>query len=78
MPKSHFCMKKKEFVGQNFNLFFLKCQKVRPIFEFVSQSVPKVQKNKVFWINVNFSKIESAVISDRKKDNAPWSEALTE
>jgi hypothetical protein len=48
------------------------------LLEFLSQAVTKVQKNKVFWINVNFSKIESAVISDRKKDNAPWSEALTE
>ena len=31
--------------------------------EFLSQSVPKVQENKVFWIYLNFSKMESAVMS---------------
>jgi hypothetical protein len=34
-----------------------------PLLEFLSQAVPKMQENKVFWINVNFSKMESAVMS---------------
>ena len=47
MTKSYFCLKKKIFLGQNFNLFFpLKCTKVGQILEYLSQAVPKVQKIK--------------------------------
>ena len=53
-------MKKITFRAK-FQPFFLKCPKVRPLFEFLFQAFPKVQENKVFWID--FSKMESAVMS---------------
>ena len=63
IPKSCFCLKKIIFRSKFQPFFSLKCPKVRPLLEFLSQAVPKVQENKVFWINVNFSKKESALMS---------------
>ena len=45
------------------NFFSLKCPKVRPLLEYLSQAVPKVEENKVFWIYLNFSKMVSAAMS---------------
>jgi hypothetical protein len=54
----------KTILRSKFQFFFsLECPKVGPLLEFLSQAVPKMQENKVFWINVNFSKMESAVMS---------------
>jgi hypothetical protein len=43
--------------------FSLKCPKVRPLLGNLSQAVPKVEENKVFWIYLNFSKMVSAAMS---------------
>ena len=56
-------MEKKSFLRKNLKHKKAKCPKVRPFLEYFPQSPPKVQENKVFWIYLNFSKMESAVMS---------------
>ena len=74
ISKSCFCVKR-EFFRSKFQPYsFFKCPKVRPLLEFLSQSFPIVKGHKVFWINMNFSKMESVVmsvdVSLRQKKNA--------
>ena len=63
ITKSCFCLKKIIFRSKFQKKNSLKHPKVRPFLEYLSQAVPKVQENKVFWIYLNFSKMESAVMS---------------
>ena len=63
ITKSCFCLKKIIFKSKFQKKKSFKHPKVRPFLEYLPQSPPKVQENKVFWIYLNFSKMESAVVS---------------
>ena len=73
-----FLLEKIKFRSKFQSFFPLKLTKVGPILEYLSQADPNGQENVVFWIYLNFSKVESAAISvdvflrSKKRISVQW------